>query len=150
MVQSSGLLGPYFPRRHSKMIVSSKSVARPAVPELNMFLHPSFLDSPKVITAFRYSLTHHSNLGLSHGVTTEVNHRNTIESIPAFILILVLAKSLTCCLLDVLREWRSCMTQQLQSTSNRITTSWINCCAMDSVMTGSLNMSSRAVSVWRS
>ncbi|CAH3140586.1 unnamed protein product [Pocillopora meandrina] len=42
-----GLLGPYFPRRHSKMIVSSKSVARPAVPELNMFLHPSFLDSPK-------------------------------------------------------------------------------------------------------
>ena len=44
----SGLLGPYFPRRHSKVIVSSKSVARPAVPELNMFLHPSFLDSPKV------------------------------------------------------------------------------------------------------
>ncbi|KAJ7390778.1 Ubiquitin carboxyl-terminal hydrolase 34 [Desmophyllum pertusum] len=42
-----GLLGPYFPRRHTKVIVSSKSVARPAVPELNMFLHPSFLDSPK-------------------------------------------------------------------------------------------------------
>lgn len=42
-----GLLGPYFPRRHTKLIVSSKSVARPAVPELNMFLHPSFLDSPK-------------------------------------------------------------------------------------------------------
>ncbi|XP_073249593.1 ubiquitin carboxyl-terminal hydrolase 34-like [Porites lutea] len=42
-----GLLGPYFPRRHTKVIVSSKSVPRPAVPELNMFLHPSFLDSPK-------------------------------------------------------------------------------------------------------
>lgn len=42
-----GLLGPYFPRRHTKVIVSSKSVARPAIPELNMFLHPSFLDSPK-------------------------------------------------------------------------------------------------------
>ncbi len=50
MYLSSGLLGPYFPRRHTKVIVSSKSVARPAVPELNMFLHPSFLDSPKVTT----------------------------------------------------------------------------------------------------
>ena len=63
----SGLLGPYFPRRHTKVIVSSKSVARPAVPELNMFLHPSFLDSPKVNTTFRvpYSFiqfTHSGNV----------------------------------------------------------------------------------------
>ena len=50
----SGLLGPYFPRRHTKVIVSSKSVARPAVPELNMFLHPSFLDSPKVSIPYSF------------------------------------------------------------------------------------------------
>lgn len=50
----SGLLGPYFPRRHTKVIVSSKSVPRPAVPELNMFLHPSFLDSPKVTISKYY------------------------------------------------------------------------------------------------
>ena len=53
----SGLLGPYFPRRHSKVIVSSKSVTRPAVPELNMFLHPSFLDSPKVTACLWYRKT---------------------------------------------------------------------------------------------
>lgn len=57
MLQFSGLLGPYFPRRHTKVIVSSKSVARPAVPELNMFLHPSFLDSPKVTTYSETRLT---------------------------------------------------------------------------------------------
>ena len=57
LLQFSGLLGPYFPRRHTKVIVSSKSVARPAVPELNMFLHPSFLDSPKVTTYSETPLT---------------------------------------------------------------------------------------------
>lgn len=57
LLQFSGLLGPYFPRRHTKVIVSSKSVARPAVPELNMFLHPSFLDSPKVTTYSETRLT---------------------------------------------------------------------------------------------
>ncbi|XP_048585971.1 ubiquitin carboxyl-terminal hydrolase 34 isoform X2 [Nematostella vectensis] len=41
------ILGPYFPRRHTKVIVSSKSLPRPSVPELNMFLHASYLETPK-------------------------------------------------------------------------------------------------------
>lgn len=43
----AAILGPFFPRRHPKVALS-KSIARPSVPDLNMHLHPSYLEAPKV------------------------------------------------------------------------------------------------------
>ena len=40
-------LGPFFPRRHGKGSINSKSSRQMAVPELNMALHKSYIECPK-------------------------------------------------------------------------------------------------------